>query len=687
MNTELRKPEGSLFPRSILLISMSVPNRRAAKRAEKLRATINDLRYRYHVLNDPSVTDEVYDSLTRELRFIEDKYPELITPDSPTQRVGGAPLDKFQKVSHRTPMLSLNDAFSVAELKAWFERLGKLNEAVADSQFYCEVKMDGLACSLLYRDGLLVRGATRGDGRIGEDVTQNVRTIHAVPLRLRGNVRSEVEVRGEVYMSYKSFKKLNASRQKQNLPLFANPRNASAGAVRQLDPKLTAQRDLSFVAYQLIIEPRPKLHHLEHEELESLGFKANARLNKLAKNLDEVVAYQRKIISLRDKLPYQIDGIVVQVDSRALFEELGVIGKAPRAAVALKFAPKEATTKLLDIIIQVGRQGTLTPVAVLEPVEVAGVTVSRATLHNEDEIKRRGIKIGDTVIVRRAGDVIPEVVGPVEQLRTGREKAFKFPKTCPVCGSKVERQAGEAAYRCTNKSCLGSRILQLRHFTTKAAFDIVGLGPKVIDKFYDLGLITDQADIYQLKAGDIAQIEGFGEQSAENIIEAINNRREVSLQQFLYGLGIRHVGTETAEALARHFRSLERVLQAKKEDFQSVSDVGPVVAESLYHNFVIKQTRELIRRLLKEVKIKPVEQPASFGKLAGQSIVFTGTLKSMTREEAQAKARELGADVNDSVSKNTDFVVVGANPGSKDTKARQFGVKILSEEEFLKITG
>lgn len=653
----------------------------AGKRAKNLREKISELNYHYYVLDMPSVTDAVYDSLLRELGQIEDQYPDLLTPDSPTQRVGGEPLDKFNKVSHSRPMLSLNDAFSENEVTQWLERIARLEEKAANAEFYCELKMDGLACSLLYRDGVLERAATRGDGSVGEDVTRNVKTIDAVPLRLRGNSKGELEVRGEVYMPYASFEKLNAERQKNGEPLFANPRNAAAGALRQLDSKLTAKRDLSFMAYQLLCEPAPKYHHLEHEELESLGFKAGTNYNKLAKSLADVFAFQRKIIDLREKLPYQIDGIVVQVDDRDLFAELGVIGKAPRAAVAYKFAPKEATTKLLDILIQVGRQGTMTPVAVLEPVEVAGVTVSRATLHNEDEIKRRGIKIGDTVIVRRAGDVIPEVVGAVEQLRNGREKEFHFPKTCPVCGASIERKEGEAAYRCSNKSCLGSRILQLRHFTTKGAFDIVGLGPKVIDKLYDAGLISDQADIYQLKAGDIAGLEGFGEQSAENIIEAINARRKVGLRQFIFGLGIRHVGVETAEAVTQKFRELTKVRHATLENLQDVPDIGPIVAKSIYEYFSHSENQHLIDRLIKEVKIDSPAKVVS-GPLSGKSIVFTGTLEKITRPEAQQKARELGADINDSVSKNTDFVVVGANPGSKAEKARQLGVGIMTETEF-----
>ncbi len=657
-------------------------------RAAKLRQLIDDLRYRYHVLDDPTVTDTIYDSLTRELRQIEADYPELLTPDSPTQRVGGETLKKFQKVTHREPMLSLNDAFSEAEIVEWLERITKLDQTVNKAAFYCELKMDGLACSLKYRNGIFYQAATRGDGYTGEDITEQVKTIQAVPLKLRQNSDGKIEVRGEIYMPKKSFEKLNAEREKKSQPLFANPRNAAAGAVRQLDPKLTAKRDLSFLAYQLILPEPVELHHYEHNMLEDLGFPASVKINKIASSLSDILDFQQHAAKIRDGLPYLIDGVVVQLDDRGLFRRLGVVGKAPRGAIAFKFVPSEVTTRVEDIVVQVGRQATLTPVAILSPVKVGGVTVSRATLHNLDEIERKDIRIGDTVVVRRAGDVIPEVIGPVEKLRTGQEKAFHFPKKCPVCGHNIERREVEVAYRCSNKLCLGSRILQLRHFTSKAAFDIVGLGPKVIDKLYDAGLIADQADIYQLKVGDITQLEGFGEQSAQKMIEAIESRRKVGLSQFIYGLGIRHVGVETAEALARHFGSFDKIRLAKLEELQQVADIGPVVAESLYRFYAIKENQHLIDRLQKEVKIVAPTKPsrsAGEGKLAEQSIVFTGTLATISRSVAQQKAREAGADVNDSVSKNTDFVVVGQDPGSKAEKANQLGVKVLSEEEFLKL--
>ena len=655
------------------------------KRAEKLRAKIDDLRYRYHVLDDPSASDDVYDSLTRELRVLEEKYPELFTPDSPTQRVGGEPLDKFKKVTHALPMLSLNDAFDEQEVKDWFERITKLDPGAAKSDFYCELKMDGLACSLIYDDGLLVQASTRGDGRVGEDVTQNVKTIEAVPLRLETEVPGRIEVRGEVYMPYKSFEKLNKEREKSNQPKFANPRNAAAGSIRQLDPKLSAARDLSFMAYQLLLPTLLSSHRQEHERLKELGFKANLKLNQMCHGLAEIFKYQKAVAEKRSKLDYQIDGVVIQVDDREIFNRLGSIGKSPRGAIAYKFAPEEVTTRLNDIIVQVGRQGTLTPVAVLEPVEVAGVIVSRATLHNEDEIRRKDVKIGDTVIVRRAGDVIPEIVGPLKELRSGKEKEYHFPKKCPVCGSPIIRASGEVAYRCSNKKCYGSKLLQLRHFTSKAAFDIVGLGPKVIDALYEAGLINEPADFYHLKVGEIEPLERFGELSAKNIVEAINSRRKVSLTRFIIALGIRHVGEETAIALSNHFGDLDKIMDAKREIFAEVKDIGPIVGESIADYFAFPAHCQEIDRLLREVKIEHQAKVAVTGKLAGKSVVVTGTLENMSRSEAQQKARDAGADVNDSVSKNTNYLVVGENPGSKLAKAEQFGVKILYEDDFLKL--
>lgn len=681
-------------------MSKDISHQQATERAKKLRELIDDYRYRYHVLDDPKVTDEVYDSLTQELKVIEAKYPDLSTADSPTQRVGGEPLKVFKKITHTRPMLSLNDAFSKKEVEEWVTRVEKIVPAAREAPLYCELKMDGLACSLLYRDGLFVQASTRGDGRVGEDITEQVKTISAIPLRLRSPLEnvagtralsryklktenSSLEVRGEIYMPYKSFLSLNEQRKKNGEPAFANPRNAAAGSVRQLDPKLTASRDLSFMAYGLIATPVLEHHQEEHMLLERLGFKSNIRLNKLVAGVEELMDFQESVAKKRKSLPYQIDGVVAQIDERELFDRLGVVGKAPRGAIAYKFSPEEVTTRLEDIIVQVGRQKALTPVAVLAPVEVAGVTVQRATLHNADEITRKDIRIGDTVVIRRAGDVIPEVVRPLPELRNGKEKVFDFPAKCPVCEHSVKRVDGEAAYKCTNKSCYGSRLLQLRHFTSRAAFDIVGMGPKVIDALYENGLIQDEADIFHLKSEQIARLTRFGELSASNLIEAVKGRRKVEFSRFIYALGIHHVGAETAIALANEYKDFKRLRDSTEGDLAKVPDIGPIVAKSIADFFSNTTNQRRIERLLEEVKIIYEKKQTVTGSLLGKSIVITGTLSTMSREEAKELARQAGADVNESVSAKTDYLVVGENPGSKLEKAKEYGVKQLAEKEFV----
>jgi DNA ligase (NAD+) len=631
------------------------------------------------------VSDAVYDSLLAELKRLAHLHPELVDQKLIGELVGGAPQKKFAKVTHVRPMLSLGDNKSDQELRDWEKRVAKLIDKTELGPYFVELKVDGLALSLIYRNGVLVTAATRGNGEVGEDVTRNVLTIHSIPFRLPShkNVPAEVEVRGEVYLPIADFKKMNEERAKDGLPLFANPRNASAGAVRQLDPAITASRPLAFMAYSLL-SPQQTTHQREHELLQEWGFATDSHA-KSVKTLDDVLAFCDQMQEKRPKLPLQVDGVVITVNDRATFERLGAVGNNPRGAAAFKWPAEEVTTKLLDITVQVGRTGTLTPVAELEPVLVAGTTVHRATLHNEDEINRKDVRIGDTVILRKAGDIIPEVVGPIMELRTGKEKKFHFPKVCPICGSAVERKEGEAAYRCTNKGCFGSKLLQLRHFTSKAAFDIIGLGPKVIDALYDNELIRDQADLFHLNADDIAPIERFGELSASNIIAAINNRRRISLERFIYALGVRHVGVETAIDLARHFQTLPKLRQATLEKLADVADVGPVVAKSIFEYFQADHNQELLDRLLKEVKIEQVVLPKAQGRLTGSSVVITGTLETMGRAEAQQKARDAGADIHDSVSKNTTYLVVGANPGSKLAKAQKLGVKVLNEKGFVSI--
>ncbi len=648
-------------------------------RIAKLEALIERLRKEYYELDAATVTDAVYDSLLDELRRLAKEYPGAVSQDLIGERVGGSPVARFTKVTHREPMLSLADLKTEAEFQAWVERMTKLlGEPLG--QFFVELKVDGLAISLLYRKGLLVQAATRGNGQVGEDVTRNILTIKSIPLTIPElkELPDEVEVRGEIYMPLKEFAQMNRERQAQDLALFANPRNASAGAVRQLDPNLTAQRPLAFMAYGLR-GVQTETHSQEHALLARLGFITDDRA-KTVPTPEAVVRDWAALLELRAKLAYQVDGVVVTINARAKYDRLGVVGNAPRGATAFKWAAEEATTKLIDITIQVGRTGTLTPVAELEPVLLAGTTVKRATLHNEDEIKRKGILIGDTVVVRKAGDIIPEVVGPVTDLRTGKEKKFHFPKTCPICGAPVERKGGEAAYRCTNKACYGSHLLQLRHFTSRAALDIVGVGPKVIDAFYDAGLIRTQADIFKLKEENIVGLERFGELSAKKIVVSISARRKVPLTRFIYALGIRHVGVETAEALSSHFGSLKSLKEADAETLRGVPDVGPIVADSISDYFRLPSHQALLDELQSEITIE--KPPKKTGKLAGLSIVFTGTLESMTRPQAQELARQNGADVNDSVSKNTDLVVVGENAGSKADKARSLGVRTLTDEQF-----
>lgn len=657
------------------------------ERISKLQELIRQFRQEYYEHDAPSVSDAVYDSLLAELKRLAQLHPELVDQKLIGELVGGAPQKKFAKVTHVRPMLSLGDNKSDQELRDWEKRVAKLIDKTELGPYFVELKVDGLALSLIYRNGVLITAATRGNGEVGEDVTRNVLTIHSIPFRLPSHrdVPAEVEVRGEVYLPIADFKKMNEERAKDGLPLFANPRNASAGAVRQLDPAITASRPLAFMAYSLL-SPQQTTHQREHELLQDWGFATDSHA-KSVKTLEDVLAFCGQMQEKRPKLPFQVDGVVITVNDRATFERLGAVGNNPRGAAAFKWPAEEVTTKLLDITVQVGRTGTLTPVAKLAPVLVAGTTVHRATLHNEDEINRKDVRIGDTVILRKAGDIIPEVVGPIVELRTGKEKKFHFPKTCPICGSAVERKEGEVAYRCTNKGCFGSKLLQLRHFTSKAAFDIIGLGPKVIDALYDNELIRDQADLFHLNADDIAPIERFGELSASNIIAAINSRRRISLERFIYALGVRHVGVETAIDLARHFQTLPKLRQATLEELADVADVGPVVAKSIFEYFQADHNQELLDRLLKEVKIDQVVLPKTQGKLSGSSVVITGTLETMGRAEAQQKARDAGADIHDSVSKNTTYLVVGANPGSKLAKAQKLGVKVLSEAEFLKTLG
>lgn len=669
----------------------------AKKRIEKLKKLINHHRYLYHVLDRQEISDEAFDSLKHELYKLEQQFPEFITSDSPTQRVGGKPLEKFKKVRHEIPMLSLEDVFTEEELLNWENYLKRL-EPSAELEYFVELKIDGFAIALIYEKGLFTKGATRGDGRTGEDVTQNLKTIESIPLKLElkkkiadanigENIKSliekgRIEIRGEVYMEKADFEKLNEELKKKKENVYANPRNLAAGSIRQLDPKLAASRSLRFLAYDIITDFGQRKHSEEHDMLFALGFKTDA--GKICKNLSEVIAFWKEVAQKREKLPYQIDGIVVNVNDNSLFERLGVAGKSPRGARAFKFSPKQATTKVLDIKLQVGRTGAITPVAVLEPVRVEGVIITRATLHNESEIKKLGLKIGDTVIVARAGDVIPDVTHVLPELRSGKEKEFYFPKNCPICDTKLIKPKEEAVWRCPNKNCPARKRENLYYFASKKAFNIEGLGPKIIDKLVDENLISQAVDIFTLKKDDLLFLPGFAEKSANNLITAIQKSKKISLSKFIFALGIRHIGEETAIDLANSFGSIDKLRKATREELETIPDVGPKTAESIYNWFNSKQNQKIIEDFLKVgIEILPPEKISR--KLAGKTFVLTGTLKTMTRNQAKERIRSLGGNVSESLSSTTDFLVTGENPGSKLRQAEKLRVKIIGEEEFLNL--
>ncbi|OGZ40686.1 MAG: hypothetical protein A3B04_00600 [Candidatus Portnoybacteria bacterium RIFCSPLOWO2_02_FULL_39_11] len=720
---------------------------KAESRIAKLKKEIDYHRYQYHVLDRLDISDAAFDALKNELEELELKYPVFVTADSPTQRVGGEPLDKFKKVVHSAPMLSLNDAFGEEEIRAWETRIMKIlnppappltrgvnAEAPLTSKkvsgtlnsgyptplkYFCELKLDGLAAALIYKKAILSVGATRGDGKIGEDVTQNIKTIEAIPLALRAPREKElkkigfndqqiknilaaaeagtIEVRGEAIMTKKVFEELNKQYKKDGKSLLANPRNGAAGSIRQLDSKITAERRLNFYAYALMTDLGCRYHEQEHLLMRALGFPAfndddDKKYSKHCRNLDEVVEFHKYWISRRDKLPFGCDGVVVVVDDISLRAKLGVVGKAPRWMQAYKFSGEEATTVVEDIILQVGRTGILTPVATLKPVRVGGVVVSRATLHNEDEIRRLDLKIGDTVIVRRAGDVIPDIIKVLPKLRAGKEKEFRMPKFCPMCGGKVEQRnisAGKGnksvGYFCSNKNCFAVNRRQIGHFVSKQAMDIEGLGPKIIDQLMKTGLIRDAADIYDLTEGDLKPLERFADKSAQNLIFSINKSRLAPLYRFINALGILHVGEETAIDLANHFGDINKLAETKEENLATLANIGPVVARSIAAWFGGAKNKKLLARLLKAVKIakpKAVKKKQVFKDMA---IVLTGELARMSRDQAKEAIRERGGDAASSVSVKTSLVVAGASPGSKYDKARKLGVKIIGEEEFLKM--
>lgn len=663
-----------------------------AERAAKLRELINDYRYNYHVLNKSIMSEAAADSLKHELSQIEADHPELITPDSPTQRVAGEAIAGFKKIRHSSRMLSLNDVFDEAEFEAWIARISKMLSG-QKLEFFADLKMDGLAASLVYEDGVLTQGVTRGDGFVGEDVTSNIRTIESVPLRLRSGKNTEkflagrTEIRGEVVMYKKDFENLNADREKQGLAKFANPRNLAAGTIRQLDPKLTASRPLQFHAYDMLRDnPEDVPTYADaYGFIRGLGLIANreaAVFDSPKKAMDFVRHWEDR----RHDLAFNTDGLVIKVNDRQAYQRLGVVGKAPRGAVAFKYPAEQATTKVKDIFVSIGRTGSATPVAILEPVVVAGTTVQMATLHNENEVHRKDIRVGDTVIVHKAGDIIPEVVEPLVKLRDGSEKKFVMPKACPECGTPLKKtKETEAVWRCPNEHCPSRAWKRVEHFGSRAALDIDGLGEKNVIALINAGLIKDPADLYRLKKEDLLKLDRFAEISAAKLVRAIQDKKHPPLPRFIYGLGIRQVGVQTAIDLANKFHTLERLSEAKFDELSEVEGIGEVVAEAIVEWFERPSNQRLLEKF-KACGVEPESARPAEGPLSGKSFVVTGTLDSMSREEAAERIRALGGTFQTSVGNDTDYLVAGANVGAaKLAKAKKLGTRQVDESEFLRL--
>jgi len=652
----------------------------AKKQIDHLGEIIRHHDYLYYILDKPEISDAEYDRLFRQLQDLEKRFPELVTPDSPTQRVGGEPLKAFKTVSHKTPLLSLDNVMSEEELLD-FDRRVREGLGKEKIEYVSELKIDGLAISLIYKKGKFVLGSTRGDGIHGEDITQNLRTIKSIPLVLKEEV--DLEVRGEVYLPYDEFVKINEERKEKEEALFANPRNAAAGSVRQLDPKITAGRPLDIFVYFGEV-PKLKTHFETLEYLKSLGFKINPNI-RVCHGISEVQKYIKEWGEKREKLPYEIDGIVVKVNDLHDQRKLGFTARAPRWAAAFKYPPMQAETIIEDIEVFVGRTGALTPVAFLKPVHLAGVVVKRATLHNEDEIRRKGIKIKDHVKVQRAGEVIPEVVEVIKSKRTGHEKEFHMPKTCPVCGSKVYRPEGEAIARCINAACPAQVMGRVRLFTSREAMDIEHVGPALIDQLVKKGYVKDAADLYSLTKQDIMKLERMADKSAQNVIDSIKGSIDRPFDRLLFSLGIRMIGRRTAQLLADNYQDIDKLADASESELSKIHEIGPKVAESVVNFFKQKENRHLIEKLKKAgvtVKGEREKGPKPF---VGKNFVFTGGLSKYTRPEAEELVRKLGGRSSSSVSKETDYVVAGTEPGSKYDKAKKLGVKIISEDEWLKM--
>ncbi|MCE0825466.1 NAD-dependent DNA ligase LigA [Buttiauxella sp. A2-C2_NF] len=662
----------------------------------QLRTTLRHHEYLYHVLDNPEIPDAEYDRLMGELRALEEAHPELITPDSPTQRVGAAPLSEFTQVRHEVPMLSLDNAFDEASYLAFNKRVQDRLKSTEAVTFCCELKLDGLAVSLLYEDGVLTRAATRGDGTTGENITANVRTIRAIPLKLRGtNLPRRLEVRGEVFLPQAGFEKINEEARRTGGKIFANPRNAAAGSLRQLDPRITAKRPLTFFCYGVgLLEggELPASHHARLQQFKEWGLPVSDRI-RLCNTPEEVLAFYHQVEADRPTLGFDIDGVAIKVDSLALQETLGFVARAPRWAVAFKFPAQEQMTFVRDVEFQVGRTGAITPVARLEPVQVAGVLVSNATLHNADEIERLGLRIGDRVVIRRAGDVIPQVVGVVESERPENTAEIVFPTHCPVCGSDVERVEGEAVARCTGGLICGAQRKEaLKHFVSRRALDVDGMGDKIIDQLVEKEYVHTPADLFTLTPGKLTGLDRMGPKSAQNVVDALVKAKETTFARFLYALGIREVGEATAASLAAHFGTLDALSAASIEELQKVPDVGIVVATHTFNFFAEESNREVIRQLTEEagvhwpapVVIKAEEIDSPF---AGKTVVLTGSLNIMSRDDAKARLVALGAKVAGSVSKKTDLVIAGEAAGSKLVKAQELGIEVIDEAEMIRLLG
>jgi DNA ligase (NAD+) len=671
---------------------MAATTKDLEKKIEILRETIRHHEYLYYVLDQPEISDAEFDKLMQQLKDLELEHPELITPDSPTQRVGGKPREGFVKVPHSSPMLSLDNTYSEEELRAWERRVHELTGR-KDVDYVCELKLDGMSLALIYEDGKLARGITRGDGSVGEDVTLNIRTVRSVPLSIpkeklkKAGIPTDFEVRGELLMPTASFKKINEERERNGLPTFANPRNFTAGTVRQLDSNITAERRLDYFPYILLRDGRTYFDH--HSKtlaaLDAAGFKVNPN-RKLVRSMDEVWAFIQQWEEKRDSLPYEIDGIVVKVDRISLQDELGFTGKAPRWAIAYKYAARAGITELESVRWQVGRTGKLTPVAELVPVAIGGTTVRNATLHNVDEIERLGIKIGDWVQVERGGDVIPKVAKVIDDKDHPRGKTeIEIPERCPVCGNKVVRTEGEVDYRCVNANCPAKLLGTILHFASRGVMNIDGMGDALVNQLTERGLVKNVADLYKLTKADLLSLERMGDKSAQNVLDELENSKKLPLERVIYGLGIRMVGERTAQFLAEHFGSMEALESAGVEELQNVNEVGPRIAESIVEFFGIAANRKLIDRLSDAGLTLAGQKKQRGTKLAGKTFVLTGTLPTLTREEARKRIEDAGGKVTGSVSKKTDYVVAGADAGSKLDKAKELGVEVIDEKAMTKL--